>query len=229
MEQISTLLQPYKAIIGDIAGIVTALQMLSGAFLCNDIRKKGSATEFSSIPFLGGLILTVLSFKYATILNDLAMLRVNAFGLALNIIYMLVYYFYTPNENKTSVWAQVGLSGAFSAVVIGYAQYEHPDLIEFRFGIIMTVFLFALVGSPFLSLGDVIRKKSTEGLPFPIIFSGTVVSFMWFLYGLCLNNSIIVYQNVVLLIMSAIQLSLFVIYPSTPKAKTAKSKAKKTN
>lgn len=57
MEQISTILQPYKETIGDVAGIVTALQMLSGAFLCNDIRKKGSATEFSSIPFLGGLIL----------------------------------------------------------------------------------------------------------------------------------------------------------------------------
>ena len=80
------------------------------------------------------------------------MLRVNAFGLALNIVYMLVYYHYTPNGNKTTVWAQIGLSGAISAAVIGYAQYEHPDLIEFRFGIIMTVLLFALVSSPFLSL-----------------------------------------------------------------------------
>lgn len=80
------------------------------------------------------------------------MLRVNCFGLVLNIIYMTVYYFYTPDNNKTTVWAQIGLSGAFSAVVIGYAQYERPDLIEFRFGLIMTAFLFALVSSPFLSL-----------------------------------------------------------------------------
>lgn len=57
MEQISAILQPYKEQIGNVAGIVTALQMLSGAFMCNDIRKKGSAIEFSSIPFLGGLIL----------------------------------------------------------------------------------------------------------------------------------------------------------------------------
>lgn len=57
MEQISEILQPYKETIGAVAGFVTALQMLSGAFLCNDIRKKGTAAGFSAIPFLGGLIL----------------------------------------------------------------------------------------------------------------------------------------------------------------------------
>lgn len=105
---------------------------------------------------------TVLSFKYAAILNDPAMLRVNFFGLVLNIIYMIVYYQYTPDKNKTTVWAQIGLSGLLSAVVLGYAQYEHPDLIEFRFGLIMTVFLFALVSSPFLSLVSIWFESSTS-------------------------------------------------------------------
>lgn len=57
MEEISKLLQPYKETVGNVAGVVTGLQMLSGAFLCNDIRKKGSTAGFSAIPFLGGLIL----------------------------------------------------------------------------------------------------------------------------------------------------------------------------
>lgn len=83
------------------------------------------------------------------------MLRVNFFGLVLNIIYMTIYYHYTPGKNKNTVWGQIGVCGAFSAAVIGYAQYEQPDLIEFRFGMIMTVFLFALVSSPFLSLVSV--------------------------------------------------------------------------
>jgi len=181
--------------------------------------------------FWGGLILTVLSFKYATILNDVAMLRVNVFGLMLNIVYMTIYYYYTPGKDKTKVWGQIGLSGAFSAAVIAYAQYEDPNLLEFRFGMIFTVFLFALVASPFLSLGDVIRNKSTEGLPFPIILSGTVVSFMWLLYGFCLQNAVIVWQNVVMFSLSAIQLSLFVIYPSKPKSQSQKTskKTKKTN
>lgn len=92
------------------------------------------------------------------------MLRVNFFGLVLNILYMTVYYFYTPGKNKTTVWAQIGLGGAFSAVIIGYAEYEDPSLIEFRFGMIMTAFLFALVSSPFLSL---------VSLPFIIMFAIT--------------------------------------------------------
>lgn len=107
------------------------------------------------------------------------MLRVNFFGLVLNIIYMTIYYYYTPGKNKNSVWVQIGLSGAFSAAVIAYAQYEHPDLIEFRFGMIMTVFLFALVSSPFLSLVSVsflmfIKFRTSRGFK---NFKGHVKSF----------------------------------------------------
>lgn len=80
------------------------------------------------------------------------MLRVNFFGLALNIVYMTIFYYYAPGKDKNTVWGQLGLSGAFAAAIIAYAQYEDPKLIEFRFGMIMTGFLFALVSSPFLSL-----------------------------------------------------------------------------
>lgn len=39
--------------------------------------------------------------------------------------------------------------------------------------------------------GDVIRTKSTETLPFPLILSGTVVTFLWLLYGVIIKNPFI--------------------------------------
>lgn len=228
MEAISQVLQPYKEIIGQVAGILTFFHMLSAMFMLNDIRKKKTTAGTSAIPFLGGFVLTILSLKFGAILRDDAMIRINFLGFALNTGYVVFYYFYTPNEDKNRVWGQIGLAGAFAGAVLAYGEYEDPDKVEFRFGLIFTGFLFALVASPFLSLGDVIRNKSTEGLPFPIILSGTVISFMWLLYGFCLNNGTIVFQNGVMLALSAVQLSLFVIYPSTPVAKKSKS-SKKTN
>ena len=43
----------------------------------------------------------------------------------------------------------------------------------------------------FLLQGDVIRTKSTETLPFPLILSGTVVTFLWLLYGIIIKNPFI--------------------------------------
>lgn len=71
--------------------------------------------------------------------------------------------------------------------------------------------------------GDIIRSKSTEGLPFPIILSGTVISILWLMYGIITNEMFMIFQNLVIVVMSVVQLSLFAIYPSKP-AKPVKQK-----
>jgi len=98
-------------------------------------------------------------------------------------------------------------------VIIVYTFIEDPELIEFRYGILTTVLMLLLVASPFAQLvseeiflihqicradslllivsglqGEVIKTKSTETLPFPIILSGTVVCFLWFLHGVIIEN-----------------------------------------
>lgn len=146
------------------------------------------------------------------------MIKVNFIGFALSVIYCLVFYQYTPKEDKMKVWGQFGAGGALIVAIIAYAQYEDPEVVQFRFGLIVTALLFGLVGSPLLELPTIIKRKSTEGLPFPIIFMGTLVSFGWLTYGITLNNDFMIIQNLVCTAMSVVQLSLFAIYPSTPVA-----------
>lgn len=59
----------------------------------------------------------------------------------------------------------------------------------------------------------VIRAKSTESLPFPIIVASMVVSFQWFVYGCLLNDFFIQIPNFMGCILSGFQLCLFLIYP----------------
>lgn len=40
----------------------------------------------------------------------------------------------------------------FIAVMISYVQRENPEVVEFRFGLICTFILFALIGAPLLSI-----------------------------------------------------------------------------
>lgn len=57
MDALGDLLEPYSAVIGQVAGIVTTLQFLSGFFLLNDIRKRGCSDVYPVAPFLGGIVL----------------------------------------------------------------------------------------------------------------------------------------------------------------------------
>lgn len=57
IETISNILEPYKTIVGTVAGIVTLLQMFSGIPVVLDIKRRGSTTGFPIMPFLGGLVL----------------------------------------------------------------------------------------------------------------------------------------------------------------------------
>lgn len=57
MEVLSNTLQPYKEVVGTVAGVVTIGQMFSGSIMCYDIYKQGTTGSVGIMPFLGGLIM----------------------------------------------------------------------------------------------------------------------------------------------------------------------------
>ncbi|KDR15496.1 sugar transporter SWEET1 [Zootermopsis nevadensis] len=213
-------LEDYKDVVATAASIMTTAQFFAGMFICKDIVKKGSTENVSGAPFIGGSAMGILMMQYSNILNDPAMTRVNIVGVTLNLGYLLCYYIYS--ENKRELQKQIFYTTAFVAALIAYVFWENPDFVEFRYGLIITTLFMLLIASPLLSLGDVIRTKSTEMLPFPLILSGTVVTFLWLLYGIIIKNSFIQFQNAVGFTLFSIQLSLFAIYPSRPQKKDKK-------
>ncbi|KAI4497400.1 hypothetical protein M0802_007411 [Mischocyttarus mexicanus] len=207
-------LEEYKDIVGTCAGITTIAQMLSGTLICRDIYKKGTSKGFDPIPFLGGVGMTILMLRYALILGDNVMVQVNLFGFVTNAIYMAVFYYYSPHMKDT--FMLISKAVALIAMFLAYAQVEHPDKVEYRFGILVTILLYLLIASPLIHLGNIIKTKDTSILPFPLIVMGTAVSFQWLLYGIIINNIIVIFQNSFGFILSVLQLSLFIIFPSKP-------------
>lgn len=215
-------LEDYKDIVSTTASITTIGQFFSGVFICKDIIKSGSTHNVSVMPFLGGTAMGILMFQYSSILNDPAMTRVNIFGLILNICYLLCYYIYS--HEKSVILTQMMYATVFIGIMLGYSFWESPSLIEFRYGMIITILLMLLIASPLFSLSEIIRTKSTATLPFPLIVSGTLVTFQWLLYGIIIKNEFIQFQNVVGLILSVVQLSLFAIYPNKPALESKEKK-----
>ncbi|XP_031632150.1 sugar transporter SWEET1-like [Contarinia nasturtii] len=213
MESFAVLLEPYKDLISSSAAIATYLHQLSAFAICNSIRKQKSTVGFSIIPFLVGTVISIIFLRFGLILNDTTTLHVNLIGTALNLGYVCYYFYYTNNvKDKTLAWIQIGYASAFVAAVFLYTYIENPKDLPFRYGLILTGVLFYFVGSPMLHLGEIIRNKSTAGMPFPIILSGTLISFLWFLYGVVTREYFVIFQNAVFLLMNAVQLSLFAVY-----------------
>jgi biotin transporter BioY len=79
---------------------------------------------------------------------------------------------------QREVQKQVFCATAFVAALIAYAFWENPDLVEVRYGIIITTVLMLLIGSPLLSLVSSVLKFDRN--------SGSVFSWQhfvkWILY-----------------------------------------------
>ncbi|XP_033220862.1 sugar transporter SWEET1-like [Belonocnema kinseyi] len=120
---------------------------------------------------------------------------------------------------QSDVLVSLAKAVAFIAVFIGYAQIEDESKVEFRFGLIVTALMFILIAAPLVHLGEIFETKSTEILPFPLIFMATIVTFQWLLYGLIVDNGFIIFQNAVGFVICAAELSLFAIFPSKPDPK----------
>jgi len=125
-------------------------------------------------------------------MNDAAMINTNLIGLVINFVFLFGFYYYASSGNRSKIWKQVGYASVFLLVVTAYANFEDPAKIEFRLGMLITGILVWLVGSPLLHLPKIIEKKSTEGMPFPIIFAGNLVAASWMLYAISIKNTVMV-------------------------------------
>ncbi|XP_076266815.1 sugar transporter SWEET1-like [Rhynchophorus ferrugineus] len=226
MESISQILQPYRDIVGEVASYVTIAQFFSGILLCRDIYKKGSTKGFVATPFIGGLTLGVLMLKYGLLLSDPASIKVNLVAIVLNILYLLVFYQY--NNNRTQdVLKPLGYATTVVAVLLGYAEVESPDKIEFRFGLIVNGFLLALIAFPLFGVREIIAKRDASSIPVLMTFMSTLVTFMWLLYGIILRNTLMVIPNIIGLLLCTVQFTLLALYGSKPPSKSGKNKKKK--
>lgn len=79
----------------------------------------------------------------------------------------------------------------------------------------ITVIFFA---APCCMLMDVLRTKSTEMLPLPLILMSFIGSVQWFAFGLIANDLFLQVPNLLGALLSGTQLMLFCLYPNKPRS-----------
>ncbi|KAE9553611.1 hypothetical protein FO519_003156 [Halicephalobus sp. NKZ332] len=169
---------------------------LCGVPICQRIQEKGSTDGTSVAPFLLTSISCVCWFGYGIIRDDNTIIFVNGIGFRkLNRLIFLEFF-----TAIATAW---------------YVRSSHPmEEKENILGVICMFLNIATIGSPLADLGTVIRNKSTESLPFSLCVMNMGVSVQWLAYGILADDFYMKVPNAVAVVISAIQLSLFFIYPT---------------
>ncbi|XP_076230513.1 sugar transporter SWEET1 isoform X2 [Nomia melanderi] len=179
--------------------------------VCKKIMKNGSTGNSSALAFITCYTSCVLWMRYGMLIEDQFILLVNIFGAVLQASYVYVYILYSVKRFK--IIKEMIIATCFLAAVYFYSFYEEDKLLAAKYvgflSCTVTVLFFA---SPLMMMAHVIKVKSTESLPFPIIMASLVVSSQWFTYGCLLNDRFIQIPNFLGCVLSAFQLCFFVIY-----------------
>ncbi|XP_054015904.1 sugar transporter SWEET1 isoform X2 [Hylaeus anthracinus] len=181
--------------------------------VCRKIIKSGTTGSSSALAFVTCYTSCVLWMRYGTLIGDRFILVVNVFGTILQASYICVFVLYSVQKSKTV--KQAIAATLFLGAVYFYSFYEEDRALAAKYvGLLSCTVTVLFFASPLMMLAHVIRVKSTESLPFPIIVASLIVSSQWFTYGCLLNDRFIQIPNFLGCVLSAFQLCFFLIYRS---------------
>ncbi|XP_066594834.1 sugar transporter SWEET1 isoform X1 [Prorops nasuta] len=202
-----------KEALATTASICTILQFLAGTLVCKKYFQKGTTGDSSGFAFVACYMSCSLWLRYGLLIGDSSVVLVNIFGSLLQLSYIIV--FLTYSVKKAATLKQLSAATCFLVIVYIYCIYEDDKkLATERIGFLSCSLTILFFASPLIMLAHVIKVRSAETLPFPIIVASLVVSCQWFAYGCLINDLFIQIPNFMGCILSAFQLSLFLIYPT---------------
>lgn len=149
---------------------------------------------------------------YGILIDDLPLLITNYPCAIISIVYMMMYWKYADAKPRIK---SIAVAFMALAIVVGLgviAAYIPKVSRELMFGIIMCGTGIVLYGSPLIKMYDVIRSRSTNGMPFYFSVADLICTTVWIIYGIMVVNIFMIIPNSVGALLSLMQLSLFALF-----------------
>ncbi|KAB0794543.1 hypothetical protein PPYR_11382 [Photinus pyralis] len=200
-----------RNILAFTASITTIFQSLAGTLVCLKIVQKKSTGDLSGLPFISGFLAASSWLGYGFLIGDPTLIFVNTVGTALNFSYASLFCFFSIKKTvvlRQFVGSVFGIITLLLYLVNGFSTEISIKYVGFL-SCALTIMFFA---APLTSLMYIIRVKSADSLPFPIILMTFIVTIQWFFYGALLHDYFIQIPNILGCLLSGFQLFLFWIY-----------------
>nr|XP_027213416.1 sugar transporter SWEET1-like [Penaeus vannamei] len=135
-------------------------------------------------------------------------------------LYLAIYLRYCISPGSWyAVRRQMTVLFGVAGVVLYYVFFSGVGVEEIKpkVGLMCCVASVIFCAAPLISLTEVFRTQCTEALPFPLILATFLVTGLWWLYGITIQNGFVQYPNLIGCGLSGFQLLLFTVYPSKRK------------
>ncbi|ODM98199.1 Sugar transporter SWEET1 [Orchesella cincta] len=204
-------------LLGTTATVTTIGQFLSGMLTVQKVQRQGTAGDISPFPFLMGTVGCALWLVYGQLKDDNMIIYCNIIGTLLNALYVLIFLRYVTH--KGDLLRQIIMSCIIMTVTLAFAvlNVSQADAVE-NLGRVCILITLICCGSPLIALKHVIKTKSTETLPFPLILSMFLVCSQWWMYGILTADVYMQIPNLLGTLLALVQLALFAVYPSGPSS-----------
>ncbi|XP_068778532.1 sugar transporter SWEET1 isoform X1 [Struthio camelus] len=172
-----------------------------------------SVEHIQFLPFLATDANNLSWLGYGCLKQDWTLITVNTIGAALQTLYILVYFYYSPAKR----WVLLRSLALLGVLAAGYCYFNLliPDVRTrlARLGLFCSVFTIGMYLSPLADLAKILRTRSTRCLSFPLTVTTFLASASWTLYGVQLRDPYITVPNVPGIVTSVLRFWLFWRYP----------------
>lgn len=201
----------FKDALATSASLCTILQFLAGILVCRKFVRNGTTGDTSGLAFVSCFMSCSHWLCYGLLIGDPFIVMVNVFGAILQLCYVVTFMLYSVK--KSIIMKQFTVAITFVTIIYIYSIFESDrSLAAQRIGFLSCSLTILFFASPLTMLAYVIRMKSAESMPFPIIVASLICCCQWFAYGCILEDPFIQMPNFLGIVLSAFQLSLFFVY-----------------
>ncbi|KAJ4952149.1 hypothetical protein NE237_028981 [Protea cynaroides] len=158
--------------------------------------------------------------------DSILIVTINSVGLTLELIYLLIYICYAPNNKRMKVIVILLIEALFFVAIAVFSLecfHTHRKR-SMVVGILCAFFGVCMSMSPLTVMGKVIRTKSVEYMSFLFSLFNFLKGIIWMIYALLCFDPYILIGSSFGAIGGLSQLILYgIYYKSTPKEEASKS------
>ena len=206
-------LEEWKEVVGNSATITTIIQFLVGSQVCAVFYKNKTTGDTSGLTFLVGVLMTFAWFSYGRLIGDHSIQLVNMVGLVLQALYCVCFYIFTPDKWETG--KRMVITIVLVTLVQLYTQYEEDlPTAQLRLGLLCSSMAVTYCSAPLASVQHVFATRTTQALPFYLILATVAVTGQWSLYGIIIQDNVVLIPNMLGCAVASFQLALFWLFPA---------------
>ncbi|CAL4948838.1 unnamed protein product [Urochloa decumbens] len=212
-----------RNVVGIIGNVISFGLFLSPVPTFWRICKAKDVEEFKADPYLATLLNCMLWVFYGIPVvhpNSILVVTINGIGLVIEAAYLTIFFLYSSGKKRRRAFFVLAVEILFVIVVVlsvllAVHTTQRRSMIV---GILCVIFGSMMYASPLTVMGNVIKTKSVEYMPFFLSLVCFLNGLCWTAYALIRFDLYVTIPNALGTFFGLIQLILYACYyKSTPK------------